>query len=601
MRFIFIATLLIISSFSFCQSYGIEWQRCLGGTGFNGAYDVQQTNDDGFILAGQTWLIDQDETFDYLVIKTDSTGILQWQKSFGGSKTDQGRSVQKTYDNGYIIAGSSDSKDGDITNNHGKYDYWVIKLNEHGEKEWEKSFGGYEDDKCYCIYATHDSGYILCGYSSSKDGDITNHHGDIHNYDCWIVKINNAGDIIWENSFGGTHFENATSIIETNDKGFAFCGYSDSNDGDVIGNKESANFWIVKLDSAGNLEWQKTYDNILGEDRANSIKQTFDSGYIVAGVGYTAISGPYTYDYWVLKLDTNGDLEWQKKFGGTGHDEVYSVIQTKSGGYTLLGKSNSTDGDIKHPRGDFDFWALNLDAAGNIVWNENFGGSSFEYGYCILQTKDGNYILTGETASEDGDVSGIGDLSDVWLVKLFTDEVLPVNFTSFTASSQQNKVVLSWATSNETNNDYFSIERSDNNKNFISAGTVYAKDKHQTTNNYFFTDSFPLNGTSYYRIKQYDKNGRYTYSSIVPVTIATAAGMIIQPNPSKDGRFTIHLGNRRNNISVSIAANSGKVVYYKKISSAQNIDINLFNKISGVYYINITYDGGEDNGKLVIE
>ena len=239
----------------------------------------------------------------------------QWQKSLGGTNNDQAYSIQQTTDGGYIVAGWSSSIDGDVTGNHGGNDYWVVKLNSSGTIAWQKSFGGSNDDYAYSIQQTNDGGYIVAGWSRSNDGDVTGHYGTTNYYDYWVVKLNSTGTIEWQKSLGGSDHDYAYSIWQTTDGGYIVTGRSYSNDGDVTGNHGGDDYWVVKLNSTGTIAWQKSLGGT-NNDQAYSIQQTNDGGYIVAGRSYSNdenVTGHHGtanyYDYWVVKLNSTGTIE----------------------------------------------------------------------------------------------------------------------------------------------------------------------------------------------------------------------------------------------------------------------------------------------------
>ena len=441
MNFRFFVLMLLMIPFIFsCKekkstipSPAITWQKCLGGSGNDIASSIQQTSDSGYIAVGSTGSNDGDVSgyhnkYDVWVVKLNSTGMLQWQITLGGSSNDYANSVQQTKDGGYIVAGYSGSNDGDLSENHGGYDAWITKLDSAGKIQWEKSFGGTENDYVYAIQQTDDGGYIFAGNSMSKDGDVTGNHGS---FDYWIVKLDSKGIMQWQKSLGGKGFEEARSIKQTSDGGYIIAGFSVSKDGDVTGNHGEQDFWVVKLNSSGNLQWQKSLggsskDNKSsnGEDYAYSVQQTKDGGYIVAGYsgsndGDATENHGKNHDFWVVKLNSSGVLQWQKSLGGTLNDAAYSIQQTKDGRYIVAGVTESNDGDVIGKHDDGDFWIINLNSEGNINWQKCLGGHGLEEVRSIQQTLDGGYIVAGYTYSNDGDVSGNHSInSDFWIVKL---------------------------------------------------------------------------------------------------------------------------------------------------------------------------------------
>ncbi|MBM7560374.1 Ig-like domain-containing protein [Marinitoga litoralis] len=246
------------------------------------------------------------------IVYSFTTKINQWQKTFGGSDLDSAHSIEQTTDGGFIVAGYTKSNDGDVTGNHGlySYDYWIIKLDENGNLEWQKTFGGSDSDSAHSIEQTTDGGFIVAGYTKSNDGDVTGNHGGA---DYWIIKLDSNGNLEWQKTFGGSNWDYAQSIEQTTDGGFIVAGYTWSNDGDVTGNH-----------------------------------------------------GLYSYDYWIIKLDENGNLEWQKTFGGSDSDSAHSIEQTTDGGFIVAGSTRSYDGDVTGDKGDYDYWIIKLDESGNL-------------------------------------------------------------------------------------------------------------------------------------------------------------------------------------------------------------------------------------------
>ena len=405
---------ICISSVSFGQVPDIDWEVSLGGSGNDYAYSIQQTTDGGYIVAGYSSSNDGDVTgnngySDFWIVKLDAIGNITWQKSLGGSGGDYAYSIQQTTDGGYIVAGSSI-----VTSPSGNSDFWIVKLDAIGNITWQKSLGGSNDADAVSIQQTTDGGYIVAGA----------YVADNFNFDSWIVKLDAIGNITWQKSLGGSYDDRASSIQQTTDGGYIVAGYSSSNDGDVTGNNGNKDYWIVKLDATGNITWQKSLGGSGGDD-ASSIQQTTDGGYIVSGYS-ESIDGDVTgnngnVDYWIVKLDATGNITWQKSLGGSYDDVAYSIQQTTDGGYIVAGLSASDDGDVTGNNGGVDSWIVKLDATGNITWQKSLGGSEWDRATSIQQTTDGGYIVAGFSESIDGDVTGNNGNKDYWIVKLSND------------------------------------------------------------------------------------------------------------------------------------------------------------------------------------
>ena len=401
----------------------ISWQKSLGGSRFDNPSSIQQTTDGGYIIAGESSSNDGDVTgnhgsSDFWIVKLTSTGELDWQKSFGSSSADYANSIQQTTDGGYIIAGSSASNDGDVSGNHGSSDYWIVKLTSTGQLDWQKSLGGSSNDWAYSIQQTSEGGYIIAGTSISDDGDITLNNGW---FDCWIVKLTSSGQLDWQKSFGGTGGDYAYSVQQTTDEGYIIAGSSYSNDGDVSGNHGDLDYWVVKLTSSGDLDWQKSLGGS-SFDEALSMQQTTDEGYIIAGTSVSDdgdVTGNHgNRDYWIVKLTSSGDIDWQKSLGGSYIEDAYSIQQTTNGGYIIAGSSASDDGDVSENKGNRDYWIVKLTSTGDLDWQKSLGGSAWDEPFSIQQTIDGGYIIAGESYSENGDVSDNQGETDYWIVKI---------------------------------------------------------------------------------------------------------------------------------------------------------------------------------------
>lgn len=410
----------------------IQWQKSLGGSLNESADDIHSTSDGGYIVGGTTQSSNGDisgfhGTFDYWVVKLDAARNIQWQKCYGGSGDETLKSLQLTPDGGYILAGSSASVDGDVSGHHGAANYpdiWIVKINSVGAIVWEKSLGGSRFERSPRIISTSDGGYILTGEADSNDGEVSGHHGAS---DIWVVKLTSSGTIQWQKCYGGTDFEMGNDIKETSDGGYIFTGHTYSNNMDVSGNHgsyPSFDVWVVKITSNGNIQWQKCYGGT-GKEYPHGILQTSDGGYFVTGYATSNdgdVSGNHNTDpladFWVFKLTASGNIQWQKCFGGTGNDFSLSISKAADDGYVLSGLTFSTDGDITNSNGSVDVWVIKLNNTGGMEWQKTYGGSNAESASSIKPTPDGGYLLAGYSSSNNGDVSGNHGGGDFWIAKL---------------------------------------------------------------------------------------------------------------------------------------------------------------------------------------
>ncbi len=412
----------ILSAFLSAQPT-IQWQTTLGGSLHDEAKSVQPTTDGGYILAGFTVSDDGDVEvnygfFDFWVTRLDSTGAVLWKKNYGGSSFDEAFAVQQTADGGYVVAGYTESNDGDVSGNHGGKDAWVLKLDSFGGIQWQKCLGGSDWEEAWDIQLTPDGGYILAGRSNSTDGDVTGNHGTL---DYWVVKLSSTAEIEWQKSLGGSNFDFGYTVSPTSDGGYIVAGESQSSDGDVINMDGGLDAWVVKLNFEGKIEWQRVLGGSLG-DRANEIRQTREDGYIVFG-GTLSTDGDVTgnhggNDMWAVKLSEVGDIEWQRALGGSSEDYGQSIYQTSDGGFIATGLVNSNNGDVTGNHGSTDLWVVKLTEGGELQWQKAYGGTLQEVGFSIRQTSDEGYIVAGYAWSNNGDVSGVQGKTDFWVVKL---------------------------------------------------------------------------------------------------------------------------------------------------------------------------------------
>jgi len=432
LRSLGILFLLFIFSRAGAQNFPppIEWQESLGGSSGDKAKCIQQTNDGGFIVASETTSNDGDVSgfhgnYDVWIAKLDSSGNIEWEKCLGGSNADHAYAIEQTIEGGFILAGSSYSNDGDVSGNHdaSTQDYWVVKLDSVGNIKWQKCLGGSTEDWATCIQQTIDGGYIVAGMGGSNDGDVSGNHGA---GDYWVVKLDTMGNLLWQKCIGGSGSDYANSIQQTTDGGFIVAGNSYSNDGDVSGHYGStsySDYWIVKLDSSGNIEWNQDLGGS-DDDRAFSIQQTIEGRFIVAGYSLSHdgdVSGNHgDGDVWIVKLTAGGNLIWQQCLGGSSFDEAYSIRQTTYNLYIVAGRTYSDDGDVSGNHGEYDFWIAMLDYFGDIKWQKCLGGNDWDEAYSVEQTADGGFIVAGDSYSDNEDVSGNHGSNDCWVVKLFS-------------------------------------------------------------------------------------------------------------------------------------------------------------------------------------
>lgn len=350
----------------------IEWSKTYGGSSDDRANQIIQTIDGGYAVIGYSKSNDLDVSSneglkDFWMLKLNNLGSISWEKNFGFTGEDKGITVIQTTDGGYLLGGTIDvSASGGLGNdrnasvNHAGGDYWAIKLDASGTKEWRKYYGGGLTDKLQTIVQTNDGGFLFMGESDSVDVDITNNKGE---EDFWLVKVNSIGVIIWEKSYGGSQIDIGFGITKTIDGNYVIVGDTRSSDGDIASTNGNA-------------------------------------------------------DIWALKIDDNGTIIWEKTYGGTNFDTSRAVICTTDGGFFITGSSRSIDGDATTNNGQNDVWIIKTKANGSLEWQKSVGGTQIDFGYGLTQLQNGDILVVGDTTSDDLDFPNNKGFKDALIIRI---------------------------------------------------------------------------------------------------------------------------------------------------------------------------------------
>lgn len=414
-----------------------EWDKSYGNIRSDDMYILIQTNDGGYLLGG-----DSDSPLggdksqgsqglnDYWIVKTDAWGNKQWDRRFGGNSNEELFSVLQTTDNGFLLGGWTQSNvNGDQTQvSRGGRDYWIVRTDVNGIKLWDKRFGGPDDDEMRAMISTADGGFLLAGESRSSIGSekSQNNHGV---YDVWVVKTDGLGNKQWDASYGGTDDDRLNAVQQTPGGDYILGAWTISPPGFDVSEagKGSTDMWLVKADENGVKLWDHRFG---GNDNEYlyALDQTKDNGFILAGYTRSEINGDVTvagkgaYDFWLVKTDSNGMKLWDNRLGGPSDDKGKSIYELEDGGFIIGGWSESDAGGDKSQgtQGLTDYWLVRTDQTGNKIWDLNFGANNDERLHDVPPTAEGGFIIGGHSSSGmNGDKSQPNKgLSDYWVIKL---------------------------------------------------------------------------------------------------------------------------------------------------------------------------------------
>jgi hypothetical protein len=378
---IFIVSLFAILTLPTSSYPQIKFEQTLGDSLSDLSLSVQQTSDNGYIIVG--WTESKGAGgHDVYLVKTDSLGDTLWTRTYGGTLNEEGRSVQQTTDNGFIILGWTESFGA------GGHDLYLIKTNSLGVTIWTKTYGGVLDDEGWTVQQTLDGGYILTGsyrISSFVPRDV------------YLLKTNTIGDSVWAKVYITAPWDEGRSVQQTSDGGYIIAGC-------YMCFSPTADIYQIKTDTTGETLWTKTHGGANSEF-GWSVQETSDSGFIIAG--WTQSFGAGSRDAYLIKTSSSGATSWTKTYGGILNDEGHSVQETSDGGFILTGLTQFSAGGNE-------VYLIKTSSSGDTTWTKTYGGSSDEEGNSVQQTTDGGYVIAGWTQSY-----GAG-LEDVYLIK--TDE-----------------------------------------------------------------------------------------------------------------------------------------------------------------------------------
>jgi hypothetical protein len=464
----------------FAQAPDTLWTRTYGGSGGEEAYAVVQTPDGGYAIAGYTNSFGAGNE-DFYLVRTDAAGGVLWYQSYGSFLPEIANDMVQTTDGGFLIAGYAEPY------GEQRSDFFVVRTDEEGDTVWTRAYGDTHDERAYGVCRTRDGGYVLIGtiqpFYRSESASI------------YLIKINDAGGIIWTRTYSGGYRCSGYDVQQTLDGGFIVAGAMYTGD--------DYDFYVLKLDSLANVEWTQSYGSY-NYDMAYAVVETRDGGYAVGGSGVRSGVGWGNADFVLVRLNHAGELSWARWYDiGNSAESVRAncLQQTSDGGYILAMASATTSYT------PYDVWIIKTNSIGDTVWTRRYGGDGFDYGYAVAQTADDGYIIVGSSNSFNA-----GNNFDFYVIKTCLDVTLPVELAAFDAVSISSGIRLSFSTASETNNDYFEIMRGTSESGaFNRIHTLPSQGNSSTAHQYEYLDREVMAGQTYwYYLADVDLNGNRT-------------------------------------------------------------------------------------------
>lgn len=595
----------------------------MGGKNNEYAYASTPTADGGYIIVGSTNSNNDGDVpvskafngaggTDIWVVKVNNWGEILWSKTFGGTKDDIATDVIETKDNNILVLATTASADGDALGNGSLGGLILLKLKTDGSIIWRKVFaGGYNvGDLAFSkadayskptIKRTADGAYMIAANTIP-----------LISTDIWLAKITETGQTLLTKTYGSNQNDWVNEIVVCADGGYLLVGGTEANVNEIPGaGKGFIDIYIIKTDAIGNLIWHKALGGS-NLDEAFSAIQLADGSFLVVGESNSTNSdfaeNLGEKDGFILKISNSGSLLWKKQVGGLYSDGLYAIRQSTNGKTYAFGQSNSTLGTVK-PKSSFgDVWITQIDENnGALKENKFLGGADIDIARGAFPTTDGGFILAANSNSIDGDLTQNNGNTDFWLVK--TGTPLPATLGSFTAAlTNEQYVKLSWTTLNETKAKSFTIERSFDLLRFTTLGQVNATGTTTAAKSYSITDTKPVFGKNYYRLKFYDDtNKEYLYKtvsatvSLLSAETETVNTISVFPNPVTSTSFYVKSAHNLlgNPCLFDIAGTIFPIEVERLDASQSRISVKQ-NLVAGVYFL--VWETGENRivKKLIV-
>ena len=514
---------------------------------------------------------------------------IVWQQVFGGNGTDKLCHTIITSDSGLVLCGYSNSPiSGNKTQNalNNTYDFWVLKLSVAGVIQWAKTYGGTDRDLQPNIIQTADSGYLLGGSSISPVSGVKSEDAINQSFDYWVLKLDKAGNVIWNNTIGGIQFERLNSLLETKG-GYYICGSSNSTDSadktqPNLGSSLWPDYWVVKLNKAGTILWDSAYGG-KNRDELSASMLTADGGILLAGTSYSpkAAQTEKTQDFlgngdfWVLKIDTAGRYQWNRTIGGALSDYLTSMDTVSNIGYVFAGYSNSPASFNKTDslRGQMDYWIVRTDKFGNPLWDKTYGGSGADYATTVKFRNSKIYVggYSNSGISGDKTSANMGGM-DFWTLTLDKNGNLVNQY--------------SWG---NTGDDYMTDFMPSGDTDLIYAGysnsPLGGDKKYNTVGNTGLFDYWIFKTGNKKKKAQLAETAPLIASDANAANLKTQLSLEVFPNPVKDVLKLNYSAASNDNISITVYSNSGKLLTKKVLTeSSGTFTLDISSQSAGVYY-----------------
>lgn len=545
MRFLLILLFSAFQTVLFAQNLTIHWQKSLGGKNNEYAYASTPTTDGGYVIVGSTnnnkdGDVPASKAFsgaggsDIWVVKLNNWGEIEWSKTFGGTKDDVATDVLETKDKGILLVATTSSTDGEATGNGSRGGLILLKLKIDGSIEWRKVFAsGYSVGEISFAKADANSKPTI---KPTADGGyiLGATINPINTTDFWLSKLNATGDIQWTKTYGSSSNDSMNEVIVCNDGGFLMVGGTEGSNLEISGaGKGFIDFCIMKADANGRLLWLRALGGT-NLDMAYSAIEATDNAYIIVGET-NSTNGDMTpnlgqKDGVLVKYSaTEGRLLWKVLTGGDDIDGLYTIKKASTGKLFAMGISSSVIGKVK-PNGPVgDIWLVNIENSGAISSHTMFGGADSDIARGAFPTTDGGFIIAGNSDSVDGDVTENKGGTDFWVVKVGNQ--LPVDIKAYGAIiTPEQYVKVSWETSTEIQSKNFVVERSIDGFKFNVMSQIAASTNSTTKKTYSYIDQKPFLGKNYYRLKFYDAAGKEFIYKTLTITVSVLSA---EPNISE--------------------------------------------------------------------